>query len=656
MRSRHLAGAALAALAAVMSLAITAGPAGASAPDDEQALAERFAPVVRLVHQDEECGPGEPYRPSDVETVLGDRSVALRGPWDGDEVVEVGPTAEDLGQGLSGYYLDFPGNPLDAGCDYERWSRVTAADSAPTTYAHVVTEDGHDDRVVLQYWFFYPFNDYTNKHEGDWEVIQLVFAAPDATEALDQTPIQVGYSQHEGLELSSWDDPKLEIVEGTHPVVYPAAGSHANFYESALYLGTSAEQGFGCDDTRGPSDDVRPAVAVVPADPEAAVADFPWLAYQGRWGQREASFYNGPTGPNTKASWTRPVTDLAQKGRDLSYAVPAAGLLGTSATDFFCSTVASGSEVVRKLADHPLRLLLIAALLAALAIYLLHRTTWTPDAPLRLARRRATGQVIRAAGRMYASRWRMFIGIGFLTLPVSVVVFGLQSLILGAPDVEPLSRGGEGGGYRVALSVLVGVPPARDDHPAGAGCHHPCPPRDRPRRRRRRAARVPTGPGPLAAVARSLLDRRDPAGAPQRDRRAVARRGGADPAVRALRAGHHLRGRRRDRVAAPQRHARHAAGHQDRRPAGDLDPGGRRAGAAARHAPHPGHRCAVPGGQRRGRCHLRRADAVRRAHDGLPLLRRSRPLRAGPRRTRRLRGAAGRDRAPNRSPEVSPPP
>ena len=463
MRPRHLAGAALAAVAAVLSLAITAGPSsaaggvgGPSAPDDEQALAERFAPVVRLVHQDIECGPGEPYRPSDVETVLGDRSVALRGPWEGDEIVRVGPTGDQLGEGLSGYYLDFPGNPLDAGCDYERWSQVAAADSAPTTYAHVVTEDGHDDRVVLQYWFFYPFNDYTNKHEGDWEVIQLVFAAPDATEALTQTPIEVGYSQHEGAEVSSWDDPKLEIVEGTHPVVYPAAGSHANFYESALYLGTSAEQGFGCDDTRGPSDDVRPAVAVVPADPEAAVADFPWLAYQGRWGQREASFYNGPTGPNTKASWTGPVTDLAQKGRDLSYAVPAGGLLGTSATDFFCSTVSSGSEVVRKLADRPLRLLLILALLVVLAVYLLRRTTWTPVAPRRLARRRATGQVIRAAGRMYASRWRMFIGIGFLTLPVSFVVYGLQSLILEAPDVASLSRGGEGGGYRVALAVLVG--------------------------------------------------------------------------------------------------------------------------------------------------------------------------------------------------------
>jgi hypothetical protein len=440
---------------------VTVGAAGAAvggphASDAEQALAERFAPVVRLVHQDVECGPGEPYRPSDVETVLGDRSVALRGPWQGDEVVEVGPTGEDLGDGLSGYYLDYPGNPLEAGCDYEKWARATGADTEPTTYAHVATEVGRDDRLALQYWFFYPYNDYTNKHEGDWEVIQLVFAASDAAMALDQTPIELGYSQHEGLEVSAWDDPKLEIVDGTHPVVYPAAGSHANFYESELYLGTSAEQGFGCDDTRGPSDDVSPTVAVIPADPAAAVDAFPWIAYQGRWGQREASFYNGPTGPNTKQSWTSPITYQAQKARDVSYAVPAAGLLGTSATDFFCSTVSSGSEVVRELANNPTRLLLILAVIALLAIYLLRRTTWTPPTPVRVARRRAAGQVIRAAARMYGSRWRMFIGIGFITVPVSLVVAALQSLILMSPDIGALSRGGEDGGLRVTLAVLVG--------------------------------------------------------------------------------------------------------------------------------------------------------------------------------------------------------
>jgi hypothetical protein len=29
-------------------------------------------------------------------------------------------------------------------------------------------------RVVLQYWYFYPFNDYMSDHEGDWEHINVV--------------------------------------------------------------------------------------------------------------------------------------------------------------------------------------------------------------------------------------------------------------------------------------------------------------------------------------------------------------------------------------------------------------------------------------------------------------------------------------------------
>ena len=39
---------------------------------------------------------------------------------------------------------------------------------------------GELGKVALQYWFFYPFNDFNNTHEGDWEMIQLVFDAPDA--------------------------------------------------------------------------------------------------------------------------------------------------------------------------------------------------------------------------------------------------------------------------------------------------------------------------------------------------------------------------------------------------------------------------------------------------------------------------------------------
>ena len=64
-------------------------------------------------------------------------------------------------------------------------------------------------------------------------MIQLVFDADDAADALDERPVEVGYSSHEGAEKAAWDDDKLEIVGGTHPVVYPAAGSHANKFTDA---------------------------------------------------------------------------------------------------------------------------------------------------------------------------------------------------------------------------------------------------------------------------------------------------------------------------------------------------------------------------------------------------------------------------------------
>ncbi len=447
-------------LAALLLLGLSAGPVAAAdgpvrSEESERALAERFAPVVRVVHQAEECGPGEPYRPSDVGLVLGNPSVALRGSWADDELLATGPTAEDLSAGLYGYHLDLPGNPLQAGCDYERW--VRSADIRPTIYAHVATEEGEADRLALQYWFFYPYNDYTNKHEADWEMIQLVFGTADPAEAIDQTPLAVGYSQHEGMEVADWGDPKLEIVDDTHPVVYPAAGSHADFFEPALYLGTSAEQGFGCDDARGPSDEVQAALEVIPSDPAAAAAAFPWIAYQGRWGQREESFYNGPTGPNTKTSWTQPISYQEENGREVSFAVPAGGALGTSATDFFCSAVSSGSEVVRKLADNPTRLLLILAGLALVVVFLVRRTTWTPVIPLHIARRRTTGQMIRAAARMYRSHWRTFIGIGLLTIPTSLAAAGVQGLLRSPTHqgLAGLSEGARSGSFEVAIAALL---------------------------------------------------------------------------------------------------------------------------------------------------------------------------------------------------------
>jgi len=434
--------------------ALAAATPAAADLQDEIALAERYAPVVRLVEQLEECGPGEPYEPLNVDLLFDEPTVALRGPWGGGDLVEIAPTADDLADGLYEYHLDFPGNALDPGCTYELWARRLSEGEAPAVYAHVAGDPSHPGELALQYWLFYAYNDWNNLHEGDWEMIQLVFEAEDAAAALEVEPTRVGYSQHEGAEQADWGEDKLEIVDGTHPVVHPAAGSHANFYEEGLYLGSSAEQGVGCDDTSGPTVDLRPTVVTIPSDPDAAQDAYPWIDYQGRWGELQRAFFNGPTGPNLKTQWTEPIT-WSEGWRDQSYAVPAGGALGTGATDFFCDAIAGGSKALQRALDNPPVVLGVLAVLLLLVVLLVSRATWTPSTPLRLARRRAWGQILATSLRMYWRRPGLFLGIGLVMLPISIVVAVLQALITGAAGFAGIDADGEGATLLVLLVVAL---------------------------------------------------------------------------------------------------------------------------------------------------------------------------------------------------------
>jgi hypothetical protein len=427
----------------------------AALADVEQDLAAKYAPVVRLVEQTEECGPGEPYRPMDVDRLFGDSTVALRGPWNPTDLVKIGPSAKDLA-GLYEYHLDFPGSALDPGCSYERWSRRLEKGSPPTVYAHVATDTSAPGKLALQYWFFYAFNDFNNKHEGDWEMIQLLFDAGDASEALGAAhPTEVGYSSHEGAESATWGDEKLDVVDGTHPVVYPAAGSHANKFTSALYIGSSADAGVGCDDTRGPHTEIRPLVQTIPSDPRAAATAYPWTTYEGRWGELQQAFFNGPTGPNMKTQWTAPF-EWADGWRDRSYAVPTGGLFGTSATDFFCTSVERGSSALIRLLRNPGATLLVLGLLVAVLVFAIVKATWTPLAPFRVARRRAWGQILAASGRMYVGDLRLFLGLGVLLIPVVVAITLLQWLLVRLADAFG-SVTGDLAGLVTYLSLVIGL-------------------------------------------------------------------------------------------------------------------------------------------------------------------------------------------------------
>jgi hypothetical protein len=440
-------------LAALALAALAAAPVAAADLADEIALAERHAPVVRIVEQPEECGPGEPYEPLDVDLLFDEPTVALRGPWNAADLIEVGPDAEALA-GLYEYHLDFPGHALSPGCDYERWNRRLTEGHAPAVYAHVATEAAYPGRLALQYWIFYAFNDWNNLHEGDWENIQLLFDADDAREALAEEPVAVGYSQHEGSERADWDADKLELVDGTRPVVYPAAGSHANFFDDALFLGSSGEQGVGCDDTRGPHVELDPEVVTIPSDPAAARGSLPWIAFEGRWGELQEAFFNGPTGPNLKRSWTEPIT-ISGNWRSQAYAVPTGGLFGTGATDLFCNAVQTGSRALTELLRNPLPFLLVLAGLLVLAAFAVTRTSWLPATPLRLARRRSWGQVLSAAGRMYVGRPRLFLGIGLVLIPLSLVIALGQALVLGGLDLTGGDVSGESAGALVLVTFTV---------------------------------------------------------------------------------------------------------------------------------------------------------------------------------------------------------
>ena len=432
------------------------GAARASGDSPDQQLADRYAPVVMLKKQDAPCGAGEPYRPTTVDLVLGNPEVTLRGPGRGDPIIEHGPTAADLYGLGDGYYLDLPGDPLRPDCTYEEQFRRWNAGRAPVVYAHLVQEAGVPDRLALQYWLYYTFNDFNDRHESDWEMIQLVFDASSAQAALETAPAEAVYSQHGGGETASWDAEKLE-KQGTHPVVYAGSGSHANYYAPHLYLGRSSSEGFGCDDTRGPSVAVHPNAILLPTVPGGRDDRFAWLAFDGRWGQREAGANNGPTGVNTKTQWTQPITWMEDTGRDSSVVVPGRSLLGPSAAGFFCRSVARGSNLLNLTLHSPWLALGLGLLLFVAVTALNRRTRWVPVVPVPVRQARTVGQILRVAWRLHREHRGLCFRVGVVFLGVSLVVEGLQAVVLQlTPAHVFVEVAGEAGAASGLLALLIG--------------------------------------------------------------------------------------------------------------------------------------------------------------------------------------------------------
>ncbi len=443
------------AAAATAAVALALAAPARAAPSAAQRLVATYAPVTNLRTQENPpCGTdGEQYLPTTVDTVLGNPGVKLKLQPKGVKqarTVTTAPTASDVAFKGSDYFLDLPGDPLNAGCTFGRdFARLVADGKAPAvTYAHIANEPGRPG-IAVQYWFFWYFNEFNDLHEGDWEGMQVVFdEATTAAEALDSGPDRVAVFQHAGGQVTDWDSGELETV-GTHPVVYPAAGSHATYLDSGVYLGNGqGGSGLGCDNTAQPVRSVRPRAILMPDDPGRR-SPFAWLTFLGRWGQREAGYNNGPQGPITKRQWFQPFTWMDDL-RSHAPKIPGGSFLGPTITGAFCGVAREASSVVNLAARTTLGAALLVLFMVALVTVPAVATRWRPAPVEPLRQRRRLGQLLVSTGRLYRRHWRSLVPIGLSAVPIIGAVSGLEWLI---EQVAPDS----GTGRSVVLDIASAI-------------------------------------------------------------------------------------------------------------------------------------------------------------------------------------------------------
>ncbi len=121
--------------------------------------------------------------------------------------------------------------PLDS----ELLSAETLLDQGPT-YGPF---DVRCNRVALQYWFHYYYDDWANRHEGDWEGLTILVELDPhifdqereltAGELLAGIKVHdVGYASHEEGYRRRWED--VQKTADGRPIVYVARGSSASYF------------------------------------------------------------------------------------------------------------------------------------------------------------------------------------------------------------------------------------------------------------------------------------------------------------------------------------------------------------------------------------------------------------------------------------------
>jgi hypothetical protein len=271
------------------------------------ALLARHVPIL-ILH------PDENFRPVPVDGFLAD---------------------SDLTQLMGGGWVPVPG-PLPAGGASLRLDQRScrAIEGPVATTCYLEAEAAHaaspvvygaasrtKTRIVLQYWLWYPYDDYVapfsqgqvwQVHEGDWESISVIL---DLTGA----PITIALSAHCKGSRRDWATaPK----RGTHPFVFVALGSHANYFKRGIHRHDpvcwprevrDVVRALALVDRTAGRESVRPQLVRVTATTPS------WMTFAGTWGETgyvhfpnnpPIAYGAGPRGPAFHAQWRHPVAEV----------------------------------------------------------------------------------------------------------------------------------------------------------------------------------------------------------------------------------------------------------------------------------------------------------------------------------------------------------
>lgn len=284
--------------------------------------------------------PVEQFAPTSVAGFLSSAQLEERAPggvWTASgEPTSPLPTSDPPGCTSSGsaacWRLDIPACTPTAGVASLACYGGLAKSEPPSSvvYGAVLRRGG---RIALEYWYWYwydfwsgtrPATDFVwQAHEGDWEAVTVLLDGSGR-------PLLAGYSRHSCGKRRAWARvPKWRRT--THPLVYVALGSHANYFSPGIqhidlrrlcyppagasilkYLLAEVLEYTGKGRTFGPpmpGVGRESVVRITAASPQ-------WMSFPGYWGEDNVLHAPepfgtrvagpGPAGPAFHALWRDP--------------------------------------------------------------------------------------------------------------------------------------------------------------------------------------------------------------------------------------------------------------------------------------------------------------------------------------------------------------